>query len=46
MVGHVGSELSTETIRTKAQLLPGEADTHAENNVEPDMIALEEADCD
>lgn len=35
LVGHVRSELSTETIRMKAQLLPGEADTHAQNNVRP-----------
>lgn len=34
-VGHIRSELNTETIRIKAQLLPGEADTHAQNNVRP-----------
>lgn len=33
LAGHGRSELSTETIRIKAQLLPGEADTHAQNNV-------------
>lgn len=33
-VFHVRSELSSEAIR-KAQLLPGEADTHAQNNLRP-----------
>lgn len=35
LVFHVRSALSTETIRIKAQLLPGEADTNAQNNLRP-----------